>query len=322
MKSLRHQPSSCPPWRHRLALAAPASAATTLRLEGSAPGGARLAPACCGTPTRAPARLRAALAKAAVCLINKQPRPPRPAHAAPERAGSPRPPGATPHDMVEAQLLQPHLQVGQRRGRPPHPAPATCAAPAAGPSARTSPGARALAARPREIVAAWMNSPGHRANILHRRFREIGIGVVVRRRRMHSSSSGARPTPPPSAPGASRHLHRIRGWGACPSLYRRRSRTARRTTRRALLVLGGAGHREDRPAASAASPGWWSRGAGALAARAGRRRRAPRPTCGRRSRSWSSRPTRSSTSTPSTPSASGCCATRRWRPGSTPDFAP
>ena len=31
---------------------------------------------------------------------------------------------------------------------------------------------------PREIVAAWMHSPGHRANILQRRFREIGIGVV------------------------------------------------------------------------------------------------------------------------------------------------
>jgi len=31
---------------------------------------------------------------------------------------------------------------------------------------------------PREIMAAWMNSPGHRANILRSRFREIGIGVV------------------------------------------------------------------------------------------------------------------------------------------------
>ncbi len=31
---------------------------------------------------------------------------------------------------------------------------------------------------PREIVNSWMASPGHRANILQRRFREIGIGVV------------------------------------------------------------------------------------------------------------------------------------------------
>jgi uncharacterized protein YkwD len=32
---------------------------------------------------------------------------------------------------------------------------------------------------PRGIVAAWMNSPPHRHNILDSRFREIGIGVVV-----------------------------------------------------------------------------------------------------------------------------------------------
>ena len=34
-------------------------------------------------------------------------------------------------------------------------------------------------ATPRSIVAAWMNSPGHRANILDKRFRHIGIGVVT-----------------------------------------------------------------------------------------------------------------------------------------------
>ncbi len=31
---------------------------------------------------------------------------------------------------------------------------------------------------PREIVASWMESPGHKANILNGRFREIGIGIV------------------------------------------------------------------------------------------------------------------------------------------------
>ena len=31
---------------------------------------------------------------------------------------------------------------------------------------------------PRQTVTNWMQSPGHRANILKRRFREIGIGVV------------------------------------------------------------------------------------------------------------------------------------------------
>ena len=32
-------------------------------------------------------------------------------------------------------------------------------------------------ATPRSIVRGWMNSSGHRANILNKRFREIGIGV-------------------------------------------------------------------------------------------------------------------------------------------------
>lgn len=33
---------------------------------------------------------------------------------------------------------------------------------------------------PRQIVRSWMRSPGHRANILQPRFREVGIGVVRR----------------------------------------------------------------------------------------------------------------------------------------------
>src|SRR3712207_9413731 len=33
-------------------------------------------------------------------------------------------------------------------------------------------------ATPRAIVRGWMRSPGHRRNILHGQFREIGIGVV------------------------------------------------------------------------------------------------------------------------------------------------
>lgn len=32
---------------------------------------------------------------------------------------------------------------------------------------------------PAAIVRAWMHSPGHRANILQRRFREVGIGLVM-----------------------------------------------------------------------------------------------------------------------------------------------
>jgi uncharacterized protein YkwD len=32
---------------------------------------------------------------------------------------------------------------------------------------------------PREIVRAWMESPGHRRNILARPFREVGIGIAL-----------------------------------------------------------------------------------------------------------------------------------------------
>ena len=32
---------------------------------------------------------------------------------------------------------------------------------------------------PRAIVRSWMNSPSHRANILQRRFRHVGIGVAA-----------------------------------------------------------------------------------------------------------------------------------------------
>lgn len=32
---------------------------------------------------------------------------------------------------------------------------------------------------PAQIVEGWMNSAGHRANILHRSFREIGVGVAM-----------------------------------------------------------------------------------------------------------------------------------------------
>jgi uncharacterized protein YkwD len=35
------------------------------------------------------------------------------------------------------------------------------------------------AASPVQIVDGWMHSPGHRANILRRRFRRIGIGIVT-----------------------------------------------------------------------------------------------------------------------------------------------
>ncbi|MDP9401440.1 MAG: CAP domain-containing protein, partial [Actinomycetota bacterium] len=35
------------------------------------------------------------------------------------------------------------------------------------------------AATPRQIVAGWMRSPGHRRNVLDRRFREVGLGIAA-----------------------------------------------------------------------------------------------------------------------------------------------
>jgi uncharacterized protein YkwD len=32
---------------------------------------------------------------------------------------------------------------------------------------------------PSEVMTAWMNSPGHRANILNPKYSEIGVGVVM-----------------------------------------------------------------------------------------------------------------------------------------------
>ncbi len=34
-------------------------------------------------------------------------------------------------------------------------------------------------ARPREVVSMWMHSPPHRANILNRHFRDVGIAVAL-----------------------------------------------------------------------------------------------------------------------------------------------
>ena len=47
-------------------------------------------------------------------------------------------------------------------------------------------------ATPRQIVRAWMRSPGHRANILNGGFREIGIGIALGTPvRLSAASSGA-----------------------------------------------------------------------------------------------------------------------------------
>jgi uncharacterized protein YkwD len=53
-------------------------------------------------------------------------------------------------------------------------------------------------ATPQSIVRSWMNSAGHKANILHRSFKEIGIGIALgapgqgRRGATYTTNFGAR----------------------------------------------------------------------------------------------------------------------------------
>jgi uncharacterized protein YkwD len=44
---------------------------------------------------------------------------------------------------------------------------------------------------PAKMVRAWMNSSGHRANILSRRFRDVGIGIALGAPAVVHASSGA-----------------------------------------------------------------------------------------------------------------------------------
>jgi uncharacterized protein YkwD len=44
---------------------------------------------------------------------------------------------------------------------------------------------------PAQTVRAWMRSPGHRANILSRRFRDIGIGIALGAPAVVHASAGA-----------------------------------------------------------------------------------------------------------------------------------
>jgi uncharacterized protein YkwD len=44
---------------------------------------------------------------------------------------------------------------------------------------------------PAQTVRAWMRSPGHRANILSRRFRDIGIGIALGAPGLVHASAGA-----------------------------------------------------------------------------------------------------------------------------------
>ena len=99
-------------------------------------------------------------------------------------------------DMVAKRYFDHDVQVG-RLVRHPHQAHGLDAARAApGPSARTSATAPARSRRRARWSSGWMNSAGHRANILARQFQP---DRHRRRQRRPDGRLAARPTPPISA---------------------------------------------------------------------------------------------------------------------------
>ncbi len=157
---------------HTLLLALLACVALT-----TIPGTASAAPAgCADANTRPGTGSEAALAKATVCLINRERtrRDMRPLRVNQRLSGA-----ALSHtrDMIEERYFE-HVSkagldvvdrltstgyLGGVRNW------------LVGENLAWGIGSRST---PRETVVGWMNSPGHRRNMLNRRFREIGIGVV------------------------------------------------------------------------------------------------------------------------------------------------
>jgi uncharacterized protein YkwD len=173
MKSLRHS-LVLPAFAASLAFAAPASAGTSSKWV-LAPV-AHASSACSHADDRPGAASEGELAKAAVCLINKQ-RARRGLRRL--RVNSRLSEAARRHtvDMVRrnyfshtsrsgSDVVDRLARTGYMRG---------ARAWTVGENLAWGSGDRST---PREIMAAWMESPGHRANILRSRFREIGIGVV------------------------------------------------------------------------------------------------------------------------------------------------
>ena len=173
MKSLRHN-LLLPALAASLVCAAPASAGTSSVWE-IAPI-ARASAARSAADTRPGNASETTLAKSAVCLINKQ-RARRGLRKL--RLNARLSSAARRHtlDMVKrnyfshtsksgSDVVDRLTSTGYMRG---------ARAWTVGENLAWGSGTRST---PREIVAAWMQSAGHRANILQRRFREIGIGVV------------------------------------------------------------------------------------------------------------------------------------------------
>jgi uncharacterized protein YkwD len=173
MKPLRHSLLILPALAC-LAVAAPASAGTSSTWSQTPI--AHASAGCENTDTRPGDASESALGRSAVCLINKQ-RTRRGLRKL--RLNSRLSEAAQRHtaDMVKrnyfahvsksgSDVVDRLTRTGYMRG---------ARSWTVGENLAWGTGSRST---PREIVSAWMNSAGHRANILQRRFREIGIGVV------------------------------------------------------------------------------------------------------------------------------------------------
>lgn len=187
MNSLRrHSLLLLPALACSLALAAPASAGTGSLWEPVPVAHASAAP-CANADDRAGDASETALAKSAVCLLNKQ-RARRGLRKL--RLNARLSEAARRHtvDMVRrnyfshtsrsgADVVDRLTRTGYMRGAHRW---------VVGENLAWGSGGRST---PRQIMEAWMNSPGHRANILQRRFREIGIGVILGAPRSHNGSA-------------------------------------------------------------------------------------------------------------------------------------
>ena len=191
MPSLRHT-MLLPAVVASLALAGPAHAATTsswkrTTIAHAGKGPVKAQAACEHAETRPGAASEAVLAKSTVCLVNRQ-RARRGLRKLRVNARLSRAAYQHTVDMVKrnyfshtsksgADIVDRLSRTGYMRG---------ARSWTVGENLAWGAGTRSP---PREIVAAWMNSPGHRANILQRRFREIGIGVVFQAPRATSAVS-------------------------------------------------------------------------------------------------------------------------------------
>ena len=191
------------------ALVTPAAAGA--RTSGHAVASAARAPKHCANthvvPTRAQPRARSA--RAILCLHNQIRAQHRPAAAADEPPSCAAPPPATRPTWSASATSTTRTPNGSTfvdriaraalRHAPNH-------GWTLGENLAWGTGDLATAAG---VMRAWMNSPGHRANILKRAYREVGIGItlgVADRRR--TSARPSRPTSAPQLSGRSRAASR------------------------------------------------------------------------------------------------------------------